>query len=98
MIRVTAVRASGNARIFCFGGCGASVADEEEATDRGWDYLEITGRRRCYACTSALREASSLAGINPTEPFVDPLPKDSTGALTKKTADTIMPADPGLKT
>lgn len=48
--------------IRCCDGCGAAVADEEQASREGWTRLQITGRLRCSKC------ARALAAVNAVEP------------------------------
>lgn len=72
----------------CRDQCGASVADEEGAGRAGWSCLSIAGGWRCGPCSSALAIAAAIAGA-PDGGFVDPLPKDSRGALPRETASTI---------
>ncbi len=69
----------------CSAGCKRSEVDPLAA---GWEQLPITGWWRCGTCTRELTAASSLVGMNP-EPFVDPLPADSRGALPRETASSI---------
>lgn len=75
-------------RIACNAGCGTAIADDGEAATLGWTWLMVARGYRCPACVKALAVASGLQGT-PARRFVDALPADSRGALSKETASTI---------
>jgi hypothetical protein len=73
--------------IGCAVGCGRKwLADDIEAS--GWDYLSISNRYRCIACTQELVAAREFVGTEGGY-SIDPLPPTSRGALRKETASSI---------
>lgn len=73
--------------IGCRGGCGLKMADDDAASQAGWNYLEITKGWRCGTCERELRAASGIVGHGLDSG--DDLAPDSRGALPKETASTI---------
>lgn len=78
----------------CRDGCGATVIDDlvdgmHAAEHAGWSWLAVTGSWRCGACEGALWRARGVEGTA-AQPFVDPLPADSRGALKRETASSIL--------
>lgn len=44
--------------IACAAGCKRTVADEDEATAKAWEFLPITKRYRCPACRRELYQVN----------------------------------------
>jgi hypothetical protein len=53
--------------IHCRDGCGAAVADEDEATAAGWSYLEIQKRYRCPDCEQEIQLGGAILCHTPTQ-------------------------------
>ena len=75
----------------CVDKCGSETIDEEAAMASSWSFLSITASWRCGDCARKLREASGFQGTTLDPAFNDRIDPHSTGALTKKTRESITP-------